>query len=221
VIVAPRRRHEVLPVARRGVSTSSATSCSLLAGGGTLDEVPPCLNCMLEDCAMSWLVRRNRQEFTGWIAGFGTDSGYRVVIGHWHTFPYGVVIDVMVEDPAGRRTLYAPPRSWPSSSAPPIAPRRPGHRLQCQALGPVLEGSGGPPAAVVHHRTPQPAGMAVVGHARHTGPNDLVGEPDGSSRPPAAAWGPHPWPHQGRTLAVVRRPRSAPHHRRRRRPQRS
>jgi hypothetical protein len=59
---------------------------------------------------MSWLARRKRkrEQFTGWIAGLGTDSGYRVVIGHWRTSPYGVVTDVMVEDPACHRTLYAP-----------------------------------------------------------------------------------------------------------------
>jgi hypothetical protein len=63
---------------------------------------------MLEDCMMSWLARRDRKQFTGWIAGFGTDSGHRVVVGHWPRSPYGVVTDVMVEDPAGHRTLYAP-----------------------------------------------------------------------------------------------------------------
>ena len=57
---------------------------------------------------MSWLARRDRKQFTGWIAGFGTDSGHRVVVGHWPRSPYGVVTDVMVEDPAGHRTLYAP-----------------------------------------------------------------------------------------------------------------
>jgi hypothetical protein len=57
---------------------------------------------------MSWLARRNREQFTGWIAGMGTDSGQRIVIGHWPRSPYGVVTDVMVEDPAGHRTLYAP-----------------------------------------------------------------------------------------------------------------
>jgi hypothetical protein len=54
------------------------------------------------------LARRNREQFTGWIAGFGTDSGRRVVIGHWAASPYGLVTDVMVEDPSGHRTLYAP-----------------------------------------------------------------------------------------------------------------
>jgi hypothetical protein len=57
---------------------------------------------------MSWLARSKREQFTGWIAGFGTGSGHRVVIGHWHTSPYGAVTDAMVEDRAGHRTLYAP-----------------------------------------------------------------------------------------------------------------
>jgi hypothetical protein len=38
----------------------------------------------------------------------GTASGHRLVIGHWHASPYGQVTDAMVEDPAGRRSLYAP-----------------------------------------------------------------------------------------------------------------
>jgi hypothetical protein len=52
--------------------------------------------------------RRDREQFTGWIAGLGTGRGHRVVIGHWPRSPYGVVTDAMVEDPAGHRTLYAP-----------------------------------------------------------------------------------------------------------------
>jgi hypothetical protein len=52
--------------------------------------------------------RRDREVFTGWIAGLGTDSGHRVVVGHWPRSPFGVVTDAMVEDPAGHRTLYAP-----------------------------------------------------------------------------------------------------------------
>jgi hypothetical protein len=57
---------------------------------------------------MSRLACRCRERFTGWIAGLGTASGHRVVIGHWRTSPYGAVIDAMVEDPTGHRTLYAP-----------------------------------------------------------------------------------------------------------------
>jgi hypothetical protein len=62
----------------------------------------------MADCAMSWLVRRDREHFTGWIAGLGTERGHRIVIGHWRRSPHGAVTDVMVEDPAGHRTLYAP-----------------------------------------------------------------------------------------------------------------
>jgi hypothetical protein len=51
---------------------------------------------------------KERVQFTGWIAGVGTASGHRVVVGHWHRSPYWVVTDAMVEDPAGHRTLYAP-----------------------------------------------------------------------------------------------------------------
>jgi hypothetical protein len=57
---------------------------------------------------MSRLARRNRERFTGWIAGVGTASGHRVVVGHWHRSPHGEVTDAMVEDGAGRRSLYAP-----------------------------------------------------------------------------------------------------------------
>jgi hypothetical protein len=52
--------------------------------------------------------QRNREVFSGWIAGLGTDSGHRVVVGHWPRSPFGVVTDAMVQDPAGHRTLYAP-----------------------------------------------------------------------------------------------------------------
>jgi hypothetical protein len=52
--------------------------------------------------------RPPRERFTGWIAGLGTASGHRVVVGHWLASPYGPLTDVMLEDPAGHRTLYAP-----------------------------------------------------------------------------------------------------------------
>ncbi len=55
-----------------------------------------------------WSGHRDLERFAGWIAGLGTGSGHRVVIGHWHTSPFGRVTDAMVEDPDGRRTLYAP-----------------------------------------------------------------------------------------------------------------
>jgi hypothetical protein len=63
---------------------------------------------LLEDFVMWWSGPRELERFTGWIAGLGTGSGYRVVVGHWHTSPFGQVTDAMVEDPDGHRTLYAP-----------------------------------------------------------------------------------------------------------------
>jgi hypothetical protein len=55
-------------------------------------------------------VPAGRERFCGWIAGLGTAGGHRIVVGHWSRSPYGVVTDAMVQDPAGRRTLYAPTR---------------------------------------------------------------------------------------------------------------
>lgn len=49
----------------------------------------------------------HRLRFGGWIAGIGTTSGTRLVLGHWPGSPFGPVSDVMMEDPAGRRTLLA------------------------------------------------------------------------------------------------------------------
>jgi hypothetical protein len=49
-----------------------------------------------------------RVRFTGEIAGIGTTSGHRIVVGSWPMSPFGPVADVMVESPAGLRTLLAP-----------------------------------------------------------------------------------------------------------------
>ena len=48
------------------------------------------------------------RSFEGHIAGLGTTSGTRIVIGAWHESPFGTFADAMVEDAAGRRTLIAP-----------------------------------------------------------------------------------------------------------------
>jgi hypothetical protein len=48
--------------------------------------------------------------FDGAIAGIGTASGTRLVIGMWPRSPYGSVTDVMVERPDGWRILLAPTR---------------------------------------------------------------------------------------------------------------
>jgi hypothetical protein len=51
-------------------------------------------------------VRRDR--FEGAIAGVGSTSGVRVVVGHWDRSPLGTFADVMVAEPSGRRVLLAP-----------------------------------------------------------------------------------------------------------------
>lgn len=51
-----------------------------------------------------------RLRFDGWIAGLGTASGTRVVLGHWPRSPFGAFSDVMLERPDGERLLLAPTR---------------------------------------------------------------------------------------------------------------
>ena len=55
-----------------------------------------------EACAVS------RLRFAGAIAGAGSTSGVRLVVGRWLESPLGAFADVMVEDAAGHRTLLAP-----------------------------------------------------------------------------------------------------------------
>ena len=54
--------------------------------------------------------RQKTQRFDGWIAGLGTASGTRIVIGRWRHSPFGAFTDLMVEDGTGHRTLIAPTR---------------------------------------------------------------------------------------------------------------
>jgi len=49
-------------------------------------------------------------KFDGAIAGMGTASGTRLVIGMWPLSPYGSVTDVMIERTDGHRILLAPSR---------------------------------------------------------------------------------------------------------------
>jgi hypothetical protein len=49
-----------------------------------------------------------RSRFRGHIAGLGSGSGVRVVVGHWPDTPLGPFSDAMVETPAGHRVLLAP-----------------------------------------------------------------------------------------------------------------
>lgn len=52
--------------------------------------------------------RRVRQRFHGSIAGIGSTSGIRVVVGRWDRSPWGAFADLMVETPDGHRVLIAP-----------------------------------------------------------------------------------------------------------------
>ena len=49
-----------------------------------------------------------RWVFRGHIAGLGTESGLRAVVGIWAASPFGAFADVMVELPSGLRLLLAP-----------------------------------------------------------------------------------------------------------------
>jgi hypothetical protein len=53
-------------------------------------------------------ARSTAARFEGRIAGIGTASGTRVVIGMWERSPLGRFTDVMIEDEAGHRLLLAP-----------------------------------------------------------------------------------------------------------------
>lgn len=51
--------------------------------------------------------RMRRDRFDGHIAGVGTASGRRFVVGRWTRSPWGSFADVMVAHPDGRRELLA------------------------------------------------------------------------------------------------------------------
>ncbi|WP_137294716.1 hypothetical protein [Nocardioides dongxiaopingii] len=53
-------------------------------------------------------MTRHRVRFRGRIAGVGTTSGTRVVVGRWDDSPLGSFADAMVERPDGHRILVAP-----------------------------------------------------------------------------------------------------------------
>ena len=49
-----------------------------------------------------------RHRFSGAIAGVGSSSGVRVVVGRWQDSPLGTFADVMLAEPDGTRVLLAP-----------------------------------------------------------------------------------------------------------------
>lgn len=52
-----------------------------------------------------------RHRFDGAIAGVGSTSGTRIVVGHWQRSPLGRFADVMIAEPDGTRVLLAPDES--------------------------------------------------------------------------------------------------------------
>ncbi|MBT2568424.1 hypothetical protein J7I84_18365 [Arthrobacter sp. ISL-85] len=52
----------------------------------------------------------SRWTFDGHIAGIGTASGLRAVVGIWQDTPFGSFADAMVQLPSGHRLLLAPTR---------------------------------------------------------------------------------------------------------------
>lgn len=53
-------------------------------------------------------TRTVRLRFDGWIAGMGTSSGTRIVLGRWERSPFGPFSDVMLDRVNGERLLLAP-----------------------------------------------------------------------------------------------------------------
>jgi hypothetical protein len=51
---------------------------------------------------------RGRHRFHGQIAGVGSSSGVRIVVGRWRQSPLGAFADVMLAEPDGTRVLLAP-----------------------------------------------------------------------------------------------------------------
>jgi hypothetical protein len=54
------------------------------------------------------VTRPTRQRFSGAIAGVGSTSGVRIVVGRWDESPFGAFADVMLAEPDGTRVLLAP-----------------------------------------------------------------------------------------------------------------
>lgn len=87
-----------------------------------------------------------RWVFDGHIAGIGTESGLRVVVGLWQQSPFGPFADAMVELPSGHRVLLAPTAevgdfiaevyNFDETRVVDVAASRSGHRLRVDA-GPL------------------------------------------------------------------------------------
>ncbi|HET9648273.1 MAG TPA: hypothetical protein VFP34_08590 [Microlunatus sp.] len=114
---------------------------------------------------------RTSWRFDGEIAGIGTRTGPRIVIGRWFDSPLGAFADVMVEEPDGHRLLLAPDDavaefvastySFDEIVLGPVGVTEDDHHRQVRAPGLELElGVGGrPPLGVLLRLQPR----AVIG----------------------------------------------------------
>ncbi len=122
-------------------------------------------------------------RFTGRIAGWGTASGWRFVLGSWRRSPLGAFADVMVERPDGDRLLLAPTAEvaefvgatyhFDDVVLAPVTVRR-GHRAESAptTAGETWEVAAGPLAARLELGGRPPLGLAL-----RALPGPLAGSP--------------------------------------------
>ncbi len=134
-----------------------------------------------------------RQRFRGRIAGAGSTSGVRVVVGWWHESPFGAFADAMVERADGRRILLAPTDE--------VAATRVGDLRVRRGAGRAVRGGGAfPPDAgtfrVARHRrgcTGEGSGAGWSVTVAVAAPDPGVRRPDAVG-PPAADGARARWP---------------------------
>ena len=83
-----------------------------------------------------------RQRFRGRIAGVGSTSGVRVVVGWWHESPFGPFADAMVERADGHRVLLAPTEQVRDLVSGTYCSTRPGWSPSTWRVGPGGRGAG-------------------------------------------------------------------------------
>jgi hypothetical protein len=127
-----------------------------------------------------WPVARAREQLTGYTADLGTASGCPAGDRPLAPLPYGVT-DVMVEDPASHRTLYAPVATGRVPRPPPM-PWTPSITHQpLRAWWPTLRPGGRWPTTSPrgrsrrtahrrHDRPQQPGGVGAAGADQQPGP---------------------------------------------------
>ena len=154
---------------------------------------------------------RKRWVFDGHIAGIGTESGLRAVVGLWQQSPFGPFADAMVELPSGHRILLAPTAevgdfiaevyNFDETRVVDVAASRSGHELRVDA-GPLRI------RAAVGARTSL---GALPGWSPGRWPCIRGGCGPSARSQPGSARGPHRGRREGRAAGVLRRHRPAPH----------